>query len=498
MANNHQGRIDHGLAVICAVAEIARRNDVRAAVKFQFRQLDTFVHPNYREESDNKHIPRFMSTQLVREEHQSLLEEVRRQGMVGMCTPFDEESVAPIVEMGFDIIKVGSCSAKDWPLLEGIAAAGLPVIFSTGGLTIADIDNLVSFFEHRGCDFAIMHCVSIYPIPDEDFQLNQIDTLRRRYPGRTIGWSTHEDPDDVTPVAIAVAKGARIFERHVGIETDTIKLNAYSSTPAQIDRWLGALNKARLLCGATTRPPAPVAERQSLDSLRRGVYGRKAIRAGSSITREQVFFAMPHVDGQLDSGAWKDGIRVKHAVKANEPLLIEGIDIPPPPPNRVIKSAVHEVKALLNEARIALSAEFVVEYSHHHGMENFLETGAVLINCINREYCKKLLVQLPGQHHPSHFHHRKEETFQVLNGVLHLEIDGHQRVLRPGDTALVLPGVWHSFSTETGVVVEEVSTTHHNDDTVYADPDINRKTRQQRKTVVDHWGRYQVAASDQA
>ena len=40
LANNHQGRIDHGLAVICAVAEVARRHDVRAAVKFQFRQLE--------------------------------------------------------------------------------------------------------------------------------------------------------------------------------------------------------------------------------------------------------------------------------------------------------------------------------------------------------------------------------------------------------------------------------------------------------------------------
>jgi N-acetylneuraminate synthase len=131
-------------------------------------------------------------------------------------------------------------------------------------------------------------------------------------------------------------------------------------------------------------------------------------------------------------------------------------------------------------------------------MENFRQTGAVLINCVNREYCKKLIVQLPAQRHPSHYHNRKEETFQVLYGVLHLEVDGHHRMLQPGDTALILPGVWHSFSTKSGVVVEEISTTHHNDDTVYADPDINRKTRQQRKTVVDHWGRYQVAAFDQS
>ena len=48
-----------------------------------------------------------------------------------------------------------------------------------------------------------MHCVSIYPTPDEDCQLNQIDVLRTRYPGKIIGWSTHENPDDTLPIAIA-------------------------------------------------------------------------------------------------------------------------------------------------------------------------------------------------------------------------------------------------------------------------------------------------------
>ena len=76
---------------------------------------------------------------------------------------FDEESVDIIKEMNFDIIKVASCSAKDWPLIEKIADTNLPIIFSTGGLDINNIDDLVSFFTHK-FDFAIMHCVC-YPIP---------------------------------------------------------------------------------------------------------------------------------------------------------------------------------------------------------------------------------------------------------------------------------------------------------------------------------------------
>ena len=149
-------------------------------------------------------------------------------------------------------------------------------------------------------------------------------------------------------------------------------------------------------------------------------------------------------------------------------------------------------EALLNEARIPLSAEFEVEYSHHYGIPKFREHGAVIINCINREYCKKIVVQLPGQKHPAHYHKLKEETFQVLHGILHLTRDGQERTFHPGDTCLVMPGVWHSFWTETGCVFEEVSTTHHNHDSIYRDPAINDLPREARKTAVDHWGRYQL------
>ena len=115
-------------------------------------------------------------------------------GMKSMCTPFDEKSVDKIVEMGFDLLKIASCSSNDWPLLEKAANSGLPII-STGGLNIDEIDQAVSFFEHKGTDFALMHCVSIYPIisSKSTWFFNKI---KNRYPRITIGWSTHEDPNN--------------------------------------------------------------------------------------------------------------------------------------------------------------------------------------------------------------------------------------------------------------------------------------------------------------
>jgi len=491
LANNHQGSVKHALGIIREIGEVVRKQGVRGAFKFQFRQLDTFVHPSHQKQSDNKHIPRFLSTRLDPPQFQTLLNAVRAEGMLAMCTPFDEESVDVITDMGFDILKVASCSAKDWPLLEKMADTNLPVVFSTGGLQLGNIDDLASFFGHRGVDFAIMHCVSIYPIPSDKFNLNEIDVLRQRYPNQVIGWSTHENPDDTVPVQIAVAKGAQMFERHVGIATKDIKLNAYSSTPEQAERWISAYKQAVELCGSTERQVSSV-EQESLDSLRRGVFGLKPIKKGQLLERDQVYFAMPFVDGQLDSGNWKPGIVAQADFKLNSPILLNQLIIPSNPDYHVIKEAVHEIKALLNEARVALNSEFEVEYSHHYGKSKFREYGAVIINCINREYCKKIIVQLPGQNHPMHFHKLKEETFQLLHGDLTVSVDGNIRILAPGEILLVMPGVWHSFWSKNGCVVEEISTTHFNNDSVYKDPKINKLQRHERKTVVDHWGRYQL------
>ena len=91
-----------------------------------------------------------------------------------------------------------------------------------------------------------------------------------------------------------------------------------------------------------------------------------------------------------------------------------------------------------------------------------------------------------------HFHPLKEETFQVLHGDLTVNVDGHTRTLIPGEVCLVMPGVWHSFWTEKGCVFEEVSTTHFNTDSVYKDAKINKLPRHERKTEVDHWGRFQL------
>ena len=495
LANNHQGIVEHGLKIIKECGKMVRKHNIRGVMKFQFRQYDTFIHPDHIDGSDNIHIPRFLSTQLTRKEWQILFSAVKDEGMLTMCTPFDNESIPVISEMGFDIIKVASCSAKDWPLLEEISHATLPIIASTGGLTISDIDNMVSFFGHRGNQLALMHCVSVYPIPAEDFHLNHIDTLIDRYQNCTIGWSTHENQDEIAPVQIAMAKGAKMFERHVGYETDDIRLNLYSSTPQQLDVWFEAYRHAEALCGFTKdmKKPTTDIEKQSLEGLQRGVFAKKDLEEGALLNMNDVYFAMPFVPGQISSQSWVDGgIVINKSFKINEPIFPNDITITNNEKNRVFKKSIHEFKSMLNMASIVLNSEFDVEFSHHYGADNFRTTGALIIDCINREYCKKLILVLPGQRHPSHFHKQKEETFQVLSGTFESIIGGHHRVMNPGETALVQPGVWHEFWSENGCIIEEISTTHYDNDSVYNDKKINDLDRSERKTKVKNWGRFEL------
>ena len=290
IANNHQGDLEHGLNIIAALGEVNRKAAVRGALKFQFRQLDTFIHPDYKQKKDVKHIPRFMETALSRDQYQILTQAVVDNGMYTMCTPFDEESVDVILDLGITIIKVASCSAKDRPLLERIARANRPVIASTAGLSMPEIDRLVSFFETRSVKFALMHCVAIYPTPNDKLNLNQIDVLKERFPHIPVGFSTHENPDDYLPIRIAYAKGARIFERHVGMETKKHKLNQYSSRPEQVAKWIEAYKETVATCGGEHRSPAAPDEITSLRSLMRGAFVKKEIKKGQKIPRDSIFF----------------------------------------------------------------------------------------------------------------------------------------------------------------------------------------------------------------
>lgn len=487
MANNHMGDVPHGIATIRAMRQACDgfEGNFTFAFKLQYRDLDTFIHTSARGRDDIKYVKRFEETRLTADAFATLVAEMSTQGFTTVCTPFDENSVGQIEAHGIHTIKIASCSLTDWPLLERIAQTNKPIIASTAGATLDEIDKVVSFFLHRDKDLTLMHCVAEYPTPDASLQIGQIEILRGRYPQCRVGYSTHEVPDNTAAVCVAVAKGAQVFEKHVVLPTEKYAANAYSATPAQITAWLESARRAMSMCGDSTRYTPSQSERAGLNSLRRGVFTTCEIPAGTTITHNMVEFAFPPVNGQLTANQWSKYSRyvTTNPIAAGQPVHIA--DVTESQLRGQILTIVEGVKRLLKAGNVVVPGKSDLEISHHYGLGRFDEVGLTMVTVVNREYCKKLLVMLPGQSHPEQYHLEKEETFVVLHGALDIWLDGKEQQARAGDVITVNRGVRHAFRTDEGVVFEEISSTHDKADSYYTDPAIALNVN--RKTWLSYW-----------
>jgi len=486
MANNHMGDTAHGIRIIRELREACEGFDFRFAVKLQYRDLPELIHPDYRARSELKFIKRFTETALSWDDYRRLKDAIGENGFLSICTPFDEVSVNKVVEHGFDYLKVASCSLTDWPLAEKIATTRLPLILSTAGAPLEDVDRVVSFHQHRDKRLSIMHCVGEYPTPNDHLQLSQIDVLRRRYSNVDVGYSTHEAPDQLDGVKMAVAKGATLFEKHVGVATDTYPLNAYSANPAQVRLWLEAARAAVAMNGSDgKRYKFSVSELKALGDLKRAVFATRALGLGHVLGPDDFRLAMPSSEGQLtasDMSKYTE-YRTLNSIATGAPILRK--EVSATDTRSLVHGIVRDLKALLKTSAAVVPAQLELEISHHYGLERFRETGAAMITVINREYCKRLLLLLPGQCHPEHWHTAKDETFHILYGEIELVLEGKKRTCATNDVIVIARGAKHEFRSAAGAVIEEVSSTHARNDSGYTDPAISANA--QRKTYVTNW-----------
>lgn len=330
IANNHWGKVDRGLRIIDDYAKVVRFNNIKAAMKLQFRDVDHFIHKDFRNREDIRYIKKTLATKMSDDEFGTLVTEIRKKGCIPMATPFDERSVELCGNLGLPIIKIASSDINDWVLLEKIASLRKPVIVSSGGSSLKDLDDLVTFFENRNIPLAINHCVSIYPSEDRELELNQIGFLKKRYPNHVIGFSSHEYTDWHSSIKIAYAKGARTFERHVDIEADGISVSPYCSLPHQVDEWFKAWHKAKEMCGASgdiKRNP-PDKEIKYLDALVRGVYAKRDLDKGEILTEDDIYLAVPLQKGQISCRELMWGEVLIRPCAKGEALLIDYIDSP--------------------------------------------------------------------------------------------------------------------------------------------------------------------------
>jgi N-acetylneuraminate synthase len=312
LANNHWGSLSRGKKIVKEFAKIIKKNKVKAAIKLQFRDVENFIHKDFKP-SDSKnelelekltkrsrYIEKTSKTKLKYNELKELVEYIKFHDCLPMATPFDEKSVEWCVEMNLAIIKIASSDINDWILLNKIATTKKPVIVSTGGANDKQIDDVIKFFTNRNIPISINHCVSKYPSEDDELELNQIDYLKQKYPDIVVGLSTHEYHDWYSSMFISYAKGARTWERHIDIPYPQghiqKEVSKYCSLPHQIDEWFKAHKRAVIMCGtsSTSRRIIDEGESNYLESLYRGLYANKDILAGEMIKLTDLYSAIPY------------------------------------------------------------------------------------------------------------------------------------------------------------------------------------------------------------
>jgi len=252
--------------------------------------------------------------------HPELFEHARKIGITLFSTPFDSTAVDMLEDLGAPAYKVASFEVVDLPLIRKIASTGKPMIISTGMADDEEIAEAIAAARDGGCsELAILHCVSGYPAPPEDYNLRTIPDMAKRF-GLVTGLSDHT-LDNTTAIA-SIALGAAIIEKHFTLDRngggpDDI----FSLEPPE---FTALCEGAHTAWGALGKIDYRRTSRESGNvQFRRSLYFIKDMEEGEIITPDAIRSVRPgygaapkHFDAII-------GKRVIAAVSANTPVRLD-------------------------------------------------------------------------------------------------------------------------------------------------------------------------------
>ncbi len=199
---------------------------------------------------------------LTAEQHADLMAYCRGIGIQYLCTPFSLKAARFLKEMGAEGFKIGSGETEDLPMIEEVAAMGLPMLVSTGMCESAEIDLSVRAMIERKTPFALLHCLSVYSSQRADLlNLGCIREMRRAY-GVPVGFSDHTPPEGIkdpvvsqeTILFTAVAMGACMVEKHFTLDRSLPDADsAFSLDPEAVRALVQTLRAAETVCRAERR-----------------------------------------------------------------------------------------------------------------------------------------------------------------------------------------------------------------------------------------------------
>lgn len=320
LSANHNGRIETALRIIDE-AKLAGAD----AVKLQTYRPDTITLDCNTEDFqihgglwDGKTLYQlYQEAHMPWEWHTVLFEHARKIGITLFSSPFDNSAVDLLEDLNAPAYKIASFEAVDLPLIKYVASTGKPMIISTGMADEEEIKEAIDAARAGGCkELAILHCVSGYPAPSEDYNLRTLSDMIERF-SLVTGLSDHT-LDNTTAIA-SVALGAAIIEKHFTLNRNGGGPDdSFSLEPQEMT---ALCKNSRTAWAALGRVDyGRKSSEQGNAKFRRSLYFVKDLKAGDEVTRDAIRSVRPGFGLAPKNYDRLIGRRVVKDVRRNTPV----------------------------------------------------------------------------------------------------------------------------------------------------------------------------------
>ncbi len=252
-------------------------------------------------------------------------------GIVFFSTPMSRGAAMKLEDLGVPIWKVGSGDILDFVMLDFIARTGKPVIISSGMSTKEEVDSAVNFLKARANRIALLHCVSKYPCPPEDLNLNTIKFFKKRY-DMPIGFSDHSLGHE--SALAATGMGATVVEKHFSLSRDLWGADHKTSlTPDEFKKLVwGIRNKKESSIKHYGEEAKVLQDDEAVfrPFFRKSLVAGQDIEQGVLISPEMLYAMRPQgfIDGALHSEEYENvlGRKTKRPLIKYDPIGFEDLE----------------------------------------------------------------------------------------------------------------------------------------------------------------------------
>ncbi|GAA1531586.1 N-acetylneuraminate synthase family protein [Nocardioides humi] len=292
---NHDGDVDKAETMVRALAAQGAE-----AIKFQLYTAEELVADADRPvtwgppggEVTEAIGPMFDRLALPREAVRDLMRLGTELGMISFATPFSEDGIDYLEQVGVPGYKVAASDVGHLPFLRHIAQTGKPVILSLGKCTLGEAEEAIdTLLAHGASQLSVLHCVAEYPAPIADMNLRTIPMLQTMYPEMAVGLSDHSI--GTTSAVAAVALGASIVEKHVTLSPQDVGPDHWFSMAIdEVGPLQQAMHDAHAALGVARKQvtPGEVAERRTAI---RSLVVRRPLKAGDRLRADDLKAVRP-------------------------------------------------------------------------------------------------------------------------------------------------------------------------------------------------------------